>query len=205
MAIFVSLVCVLPARAQDGALPAKQPGVVRIGLVKPKVQVVAADPGQVSEAVRGTLSEFLSGPSQEVVLLSSRAQVQAIEEGRLAECDYVLFSNLIQKRNGAGGSVLGSALNNVANVAASTYIPGSNPISSAVTTTVLNTAADYAATVQAQDELRFEYSVQRISGGTPVLEKKQKARADSDGQDLLTPMVEGAAEAIATAVHKAAH
>ena len=192
----------LVAQAQEGGLPAKQPGVVRVGLVKPKVQTVGSDAGQVADAMRNTFAEFLGGPSQEVVLLSARALSQAIEEGRLAECDYVLFATLAHKRGGGGG-MLGEALNNVAGAASSTYIPGGNPIATAAVSSVLGTAADYATQIQERDEMRLEYRLQPASSGKPLLEMKHKAKAQSDGEDLLTPLVEGAAEEIAHAIGSA--
>ena len=189
------------ANAQDGVLPAKPPGVVRVGVVLPKVQGGAGNTAQIADAARNLLADNLNGPTLEVLMLNSRASAQSIQEARLGECDYVVFSTLTHKKGGSGG-LFGQTLNNVANAAASTYIPDANPVSSAAANGALQTAADYAATVQARDEMRLDYKLQAVGSPSPALEKSAKQKAQEDGQDLMTPLIEGAAEAIGSAVTK---
>ena len=59
-----------------------------------------------------------------------------------------------------------------------------------------------AASIQAKDELKLEYKLQAVGGAAPLLEKSEKARAGSDGEDVITPLVEKAGEAIGAAVVK---
>jgi hypothetical protein len=190
------------ASAQEGGmLPAKPPGVVRVGVVMPKVQGSAGNAAQVADTARNLLADNLNGPTLEVLLLNSRSSAQSLQEARLGDCDYVVFSILTHKKGGTGG-LFGQTLNNVANAAASTYIPDANPVSSAAMNGALQSAADYAATVQARDEMRLDYKLQAVGAQSPALEKSMKQKAQEDGQDLMTPLIENAAEAIGAAVTK---
>jgi hypothetical protein len=53
--------------------------------------------------------------------------------------------------------------------------------------------------VKTRDELALDWRLESIDGGV-VAKNNAKAKASSDGEDLLTPMVERAAETIASAV-----
>jgi hypothetical protein len=57
-------------------------------------------------------------------------------------------------------------------------------------------AYDYAVTVHDKDEITLGYRLES-GDGQVLIEKTDKRKAKSDGEDLLTPMVQEAAEAIA--------
>lgn len=60
-------------------------------------------------------------------------------------------------------------------------------------------ATDMAATTKAHDELELSYRLESETG-TVLMEGKSRQKAKSDGDDLLTPLVEHAAEEIAAVV-----
>jgi hypothetical protein len=193
------------ATAQDTGLPFKQPGVIRIGLVKPKVQVGTEEAPNAADSVRNILAEYLQGPTIEVALLSARLPSQYLIEARQAECDYILASTLAHQRGGLT-SKLGESLGKLAHYAP--YVPGGGSVSSAVVSGVLLTAADFAASIKAKDVMRLEYRLDTVaadaaSARKPLLEDTGKRKAKADGEDLLTPLVEGAAEAVGEALSKA--
>jgi hypothetical protein len=159
------------------------------------VLVGTEDASQAAESVRTILAEYLQGPTIEVALLSSRVASQYGIEAHQVECDYILTTSLKHKRGGGGfGSTLGK-------IAGSTsYIPGVDYAKSAIVTGVLATAADFAASIKANDEMSLEYQLQAIDSGKPLLKKNDKRRAKSDGEDLLTPLAEGAADTVGTAI-----
>lgn len=194
----LSLLCGLSAAwAQETGLPAKPPGVVRIGIVKPKVKAGADEAPQAADAVRNILAEYLQGPTMEVALLSARLPSQYTAEAQQADCDFVLATTLVHRR-GSQNSALGQTLGKIANY--TPYIPGGDYAQSAMVTGALQTAADFATSVKAKDEMQLDYRLHAVGAEKPVLEKGAKQRAKSDGEDLLTPLVEGAAEAIGAAV-----
>src|ERR1044071_7482567 len=80
----------------------KKPGVIRIGLVLPTVQVTAGDAAQTAEAVRNSFASHLNAPNVEVVTLSAASA----SEARQKQCDYMLSVSMTVKKGG-GGSMLG--------------------------------------------------------------------------------------------------
>jgi hypothetical protein len=59
----------------------------------------------------------------------------------------------------------------------------------------------YASTFQAKDELSLTYRLESPDGKA-LVEGKEKRKAKADGEDMLTPMVEKAAGAVAAAVSR---
>ena len=55
--------------------------------------------------------------------------------------------------------------------------------------------------MKTRDELELSYRLESASGQV-VVENSAKRKAGADGEDLLTPLVEKAAEAIAAAIVK---
>jgi hypothetical protein len=184
------------AGAEKDASPATAASSVRIGLVKPKVQMGNGDTSQASDTVRSMLSEFLSGPTMQVTLLQARLPGQFEEEARNAGCDYILTSEVIH-HHGATGGVLGRALGNFGG-----YVPARNAITSMVLSGAVRTAADVAASIKAKDELQLEIRLQQPGASAPVLTKTVKGRAKSDGEDILTPLIEKVAIEVSGNVSK---
>lgn len=198
------------ATAIPGTVSASAPkkaGAVRIGLVVPKTQMSDGVSGaDAAEAVRNTLVGYLNGPSLEVVLLTARLPQQAIEEARQSQCDFVLFTSLTQKKGGGGGRfgrVLGSAVGS----AAASAIPYGNSTGEAVArsaaTSAIYTTAAIASSIKAKDEVSLEYELQAVEGGAnPVAANTLKAKAKSDGEDVITPLVEKTAQAVVASATK---
>ncbi|MFP5261939.1 MAG: hypothetical protein ACLGJB_08550 [Blastocatellia bacterium] len=183
----------------SAAAPKKE-GAVRIGVVMPKAQMSDGVPtAQASEAVRNTFAGFLNGPSIEVVALSARLPEQALEEARRGQCDYILFSALTQKK---GGGMFGKVMGNVAGAAGSVIPYGGGAGEAAARTTIYTTAA-IAGSIKAKDELMLDYKLESMAGDAkPVLSNTSKSKARTDGEDVVTPLVEKAAQAIVGAVKK---
>jgi hypothetical protein len=179
----------------------KKPGVIRIGIMPPKAQMTGDNGSQAAEALRNTFASFLNGPSVELVALSSRLGAQAIEEAKQAQCDFVLSSSLTQKKG--GGGMFGKALGNIATSAVG-HVPGASTAGGAAARSVaisgVYTAADVSRSVKSKDELSLEYRLDSIDGTKPGFSKVEKAKAKSDGEDIFTPLVEKAAEAVFSAI-----
>jgi hypothetical protein len=169
---------------------------VRIGLVKTKVQMGSGDSTQASETIRRMFSEYLNGPTLQVTLLEARLPNQFEEEARQAGCDYILSTEVVHRRGGGGGGVLGKALGNFG------YVPAKDAITSIVLSGAVRTAADVATSVKAKDEMQLEFLLRQPGATTPLLTKTAQGRAKSDGDDILTPLIEGAATEIGGAVSK---
>ena len=57
-------------------------------------------------------------------------------------------------------------------------------------------------TIKAKDNLSLEYKLDRVENANTVVTNTAKAKAKSDGEDILTPQIEAAAQAILNAVRR---
>jgi hypothetical protein len=194
---------VIPGTVAPGT--PKKEGAIRIGVVMSRAQMSnGVSITDSALAVRNTFIGFINGPSIEVVALSARLPDQALEEARQSQCDYILYSSLTQKKG--GGGMFGKVLGNVAGAAGS-VIPyggsaGEVAARTAATTAIYTTAA-IAGSIKAKDEVTLEYNLKSTTGeARQVLANTAKAKAKSDGEDIITPLIEKAAQAIVSAVRK---
>jgi hypothetical protein len=177
----------------------KKQGVVRVGILLPKVAATGEgmNSASLAEAARTTMVGALSGPTLEVVMLEARQPQQIEIEARQKECDYILSADLTHKRG--GGSGLGGMLKKAAPLAnAISY--GSSSASTAAAVGVY-TAANVASSIKAKDELSLDSRLQTLNG-TVVLTNSQRAKAKSDSEDLLSNVINQAANVVTTAVMK---
>lgn len=178
----------------------KKAGVIRIGLVLPKVQMSSGDAAQAAEALRSNLASYLKTTSIEVVSLSARLASTAVEEARQSECDYVLNVSMSVKKGG-GGSMFGRAIGNIAGSAAG-HIPGGGSASTGAARSAaiggVYTTATIVSSIKAKDEVTLEYKLEPVNQGK-VVANSAKAKASRDGEDVVTGLIEKAAsEVVAT-------
>jgi len=176
----------------------KKPGVIRVGLVMPQVQVNAGDPTQTAEAVRNGFAQHLKGSNVEVMSLAARVPAAAIEEARRSQCDYMLYVSMAVKKGGGGG-MFSRALGNIAGSAAGNINSGA---ARATTVAGIYTTATIASNIKAKDELSLEYKLEKTETASTLLTNSAKAKAKSDGEDLLTPLIEAAAQAIISTIQR---
>ena len=182
--------------AQTGA-----PAPVCVAIVLPSVQGVEGDATQVASAVRELLRSFLTGPSMQSVLIEARLPSQSIEEARQKNCGRVLTAALTRKR-GSGGGLLGRVVGQAGTTAAWS-LPGGGvggALARGAAVAATQTASEVASSTKAKDEMRIEYRLSPVSGGTTLGPKTERAKAKVDGEDLLTPLVQKVAAAVAAAL-----
>jgi hypothetical protein len=181
---------------------AKKPGTIRIGLANVKTGAVGdgINAADLSIAVRNSLSEYLKVPNIEVISLEARLTSAIDAEAKEKECDYIVYANVSHKKGGGGfGSMFGSALGNaVGSVGIGHTGSTAGNIAGQIATRSIVSATSVAATVKAKDELTLDLKLNR--SGTDVLAKQYKAKAKSNGDDIISVVVEQAAQAIVTAV-----
>ncbi len=155
-------------------------------------------------AVRETFTGFLTGPSLAVQPLSARLASQVREEAKVAGCPFVLIPTIKHERKTGGGGLFGKVASgavqqgawSVSGAGGSTV---GRVVAGAAAGAVSGAAADYASSSQTKDELTLSYRLES-SAGAVLLEKSEKRKAKSDGEDLLTPLVQHAAETIVAAM-----
>jgi hypothetical protein len=183
----------------------KNPGVVRIGLVLPKVQLNSSDANQAAEALRNELAGYLKAPNVEVIPLSARLTAAVSDEARQTECDYVLYSSMSVKKGG-GGSMFGRAIGNIAGSAAG-HIPGGGSATTGAARSAaiggVYTTAVIVSSIKAKDEVSLEYKLEPVDRTKQGVANTAKAKANRDGENVVSGLVEKAAgEVIATATKK---
>ena len=157
-----------------------------------------------SAAVNGLFKSYLTGPSLSVVPLTARLTSQAREEARAANCKFVLFVTAKSERHKSDGGlarIAGQAAQGAAWGASFEASTAAKRVASMSAVSAARAATDIAATTKTQDELELSYRLESETG-TVLKEGKAKQKAKSDGEDLLTPLVEHAAEEIAAIVAK---
>jgi hypothetical protein len=183
------------AAAQTPAAPAS----ACVALTVPSVTGVD-DSTSFATAVRDLFASYLKGPTLETVSLESRLQSQALIEAKGHKCGQVLLLTLERKRSSGNSTarILGQAAG-----AAASRAPIYGGVGGAAARNATWTGGEvlyrFASDVRAKDELELSYRL-----GTPdTVERAKaitsKAKAKSDGEDILTPLVEKAANGIAAA------
>ncbi len=187
-----------PAAAEAGP---KKAGIVRFGLSNVKVGAVGEglNASELATAIQNSLTQYLKAPNVEVVPLEA-ALPSAIEaEARQKECDYVIYSNITHKK-GSGGfgmkAFSGVIAPTVGRIGIGHTGSVAGNIAGQAATAAIVSAGSMAANVKAKDEVALDVRLQAPGNATPATSKQLKAKAKADGEDILTPLIEQAAQAI---------
>ena len=198
-----SLTLVSPTFAQDAGKGAQ----TCVAIVLPSAKGIDGDATEFAKNLRELFVSYLTGPTLRAIPLEARLASQAVEEAQDKKCGYVVVTSITRKRDGGGG--FGAALGRAAGAAAVHAVPYGSGAAGAATAAAREAAragaqavSSMASTTKAKDELTLEFRVGNPDAVLQLSPKTEKAKAKSDGEDLLTPLVEKAAEAIAATVRK---
>lgn len=175
-----------------------------IAIVLPSVKGADGDATEFANSLRELFASYLTGPSLRTVKLDARLASQAIEEARQKDCPTVLVTAISRKSGGGGG--WGKALGRAAGTAAYYGVPYGGTAAGAAARGAAVAGAQavssMADSTKAKDEVTLEFKVGTPDSVLRAPAQSQKAKASHDGEDLLTPIVEKASEAIASMVLK---
>ena len=169
-----------------------------IGVIMPAVQGGDGSATDAATAARALFVSYLSGPSLTVVPLDARLAAHGLEEARLKGCGRVLIVTMTRRRSGGGSNRLGRIVGQAGSTAA-WHLPAGSAGAAAARSAAAAGAqavADVAYTTRAKDEIKVEWKLVTAEGGRPAGSGTDKAKAASDGEDLLTPVVQRISEAI---------
>ena len=175
-----------------------------ICLAPATVQMASGSSADGGTAVREAFASYLSGPTLAVKPLTARLASQAREEAKQASCTYVVYTSMKLERGKSGGGFLGKMIGGAVESSAwelrgtATSTAG-RMVANAAASAAVEAARGLATNVKTKDELTLDWRLETSDGGVAA-KNNTKAKASSDGQDLLTPLVERAAETIANAV-----
>jgi hypothetical protein len=181
---------------------AKKVGVIRIGMANVKVGAVGEglNANDLSAAVQNTLGEYLKGTKVELVGLEAKLPSAIGEEAKSKECDFVLFANVSHKKGGGGFGGFGKVLGNVvAQTGGGSWGNTTANVAGAVVSRTI-VGATLSQNIKAKEEITLDIKLQK--GDSSALAKQYKGKAKSDGEDILSPMIEQIAQAILDVIGK---
>jgi hypothetical protein len=181
---------------------AKKVGVIRIGMANVKVGAVGEglNAGDLSAAVQNTLGEYLKGTKVELVALEAKLPSAISEEAKSKECDFVIYANVSHKKGGGGFGGFGKVLGNVVQQTGggSWGNTTANVAGAVVSRTIVG--ATLSNNIKAKEEITLDIKLQK--GESNAFGKQFKGKAKSDGEDILSPMIEQVAQAILDVIGK---
>jgi hypothetical protein len=181
----------------------KKAGVVRFGLVAVKTGSVgdALNAAELAAAVQNTMAQSLKSPSVELVMIEATQPNLIDAEAKKKECDFVVYTNVEHKKGGSRFASFAPALSGVAllgGVGGST----AGAVAGSVASAEIITAAEVSQDVKAKDQLTLDVKLQAPGNATAAVERQFKAKAQSNGEDIISPTVQQAAQAILIAAAK---
>ena len=183
----------------------KKPGVVRIGLANVKTGAVGEGMSaqDLAAAVKNSLVDYLKTPKIELVQLDAKLPSAIADEAKDKQCDYVIYANVSHKKGGGGGG-FGGMFKAIAPVISQTGIghtgSAAGNIAGQMATTAIVSAGQAQANVKSKDEITLDIKLVSAADNSTPLAKQYKGKARSDGDDIISPLIEQAAQAILDAV-----
>ena len=175
-----------------------------ICLAPAAVQMASGSSADGGNAVRESFASYLQGPTLAVTQLNAKLASQTREEAKQASCSHVVYTSMKLERGKSGGGFLGKMIGGAVESSAwelrgAARSTAGRMVANAAASAAAEAARGLATNVKTRDELTLDWRLETVDGAV-VTKNSSKAKASSDGQDLLTPMVERAAETIANAV-----
>jgi hypothetical protein len=177
----------------------KKPGVIRIGIAQPSIDMGNDFQSQVQDpatAVRNTLAVALKTAVIETLYLETSLVEQ---EAKQNDCDYIFYSTVKRKKGGGMFGMMGPMLAG----AAAGLIPGVGGMIGSVAASTVITATTMSGGFKSKDEVTFEYRVTGVDGSIVVPPASSKQKAKKDGEDVLTPQIQNAAVTTVAQIGKA--
>jgi hypothetical protein len=191
----------------------KAPGRIRIGVAPPDAQVGQGNNAgaDYSTPIRNAEVALMAGPAIEVAALDAHVPVQLQAEAQQKQCDYILFSSIAVKHSSGGfgkfakfggmaasmtpvgamaGGMRGAAAAQAAGMAAS----------QAAQHQAMNQLAGFNGQIKSKDDVTVQYQLVIPGQSTPVVQNSLAGKAKSDGEDVLTPLLQQAATTVLTSV-----
>jgi len=207
--------------ANPQALGPKAAGKIRIGVAPPDAQVGQGSNAQAdySTPIRNAMVLLMNGPAVEIAALDSRVPMQLQAEAQQKQCDYILFSSVAVKHpqssgfgkfakmaapmaqmtpmgamaHGMGGAMAASAASAAASAAA--QAAQQNAMNQ-----VMSQLSGFNGQIKSKDNVTVQYQLAQTGATVPLLQNELQGKAKSDGEDVLTPLLQQTANTVLTQV-----
>ena len=183
---------------------AKKAGTIRIGIANVKTGAVGdtISAQDLSAAVENTFKKYLNVPNVEVIDIDALLSSAIDAEAKAKDCDYVIYTNASHKKGGSGFGGFGAALGQaVGQVGIGHTGSTAGNIAGQVATQSIVSAGNMSANVKAKDEITLDVKLSKIDGQA-AMAKVFKAKAKSNGDDIISNVIEQASESIVAAIGK---
>jgi hypothetical protein len=159
---------------------------------------------------------LMAGPAVEVAALDSHVPLQLQAEAQQKQCDYILFSSVVLKHNASGfgkfakmGSMAASmtpmgmmAHGMGSAVAASAASAAAQAAQQQAMSQVMSQLQGFNGQIKSKDDVNVQYQLMSPAQSAPVLQNALQAKAKSDGEDVLTPLLQQTANTVVGQVGK---
>jgi hypothetical protein len=203
------------------SLGPKAAGKLRIGVAPPDAQVgqgnnAAAD---YSTPIRNAMILLMNGPAVEVAALDSRVPMQLQAEAQQKQCDFILYSAVAVKHpqssgfgrfakmaapvaqmtpmgamaHGMGGAMAAQAASAAASAAAQSA-------QQQAMNQVMSQLQGFNGQIKSKDNVTVQYQLAQTGATAPLLQNELQGKAKSDGEDVLTPLLQQTANTVLTQV-----
>jgi hypothetical protein len=207
--------------APPQALGPKAAGKIRIGVAPPDAQVGQGNnaTADYSTPIRNAMILLMNGPAIEIAALDSRIAMQLQAEAQQKQCDYILYSAIAVKHpqssgfgkfakmaapmaqmtpmgamaHGVGGAMAASAASAAASAAAQSA-------QQQAMNQVMSQLSGFNGQIKSKDNVTVQYQLAQTGATTPILQNELQGKAKSDGEDVLTPLLQQTANTVLTQV-----
>jgi hypothetical protein len=201
------------AAATPAPLGPKAAGKIRIGVAPPEAQVGQGNNAgaDYSTPIRNAEIALMSGPAIEIAPLESHVAMQLQAEAQQKQCDYIMFSAVSVKHSSGGfGKFMkvGSMAASMTPMGAMAHGMGGAVAAQAAGVAAsqiaqqqaMNQLAGFNGQIKSKDDVTVQYQLVIPGQATPVVQNSLAGKAKSDGEDVLTPLLQQAATTVLTSV-----
>jgi len=203
------------------ALGPKAAGKIRIGVAPPDAQVGQGNNAMAdySTPIRNAMILLMNGPAVEIAALDSRVPMQLQAEAQQKQCDYILYSAVAVKHpqssgfgrfakmaapvaqmtpmgamaHGMGGVMAAQAASAAASAAAQSA-------QQQAMNQVMSQLQGFNGQIKSKDNVTVQYQLAQTGATAPLLQNELQGKAKSDGEDVLTPLLQQTANTVLTQV-----
>lgn len=206
--------------AAPQTLGPKAPGKIRIGVAPPEAQVGQGNNAgaDYSSPIRNVEVALMSGPAIEIAALDSHVAMQLQAEAQQKQCDYILFSSVAVKHSSGGGfgkfakfggvaaslTPVGGMARGMGGAAAATAASAAaSAAAQAAQQQAISQLAGFNGQIKSKDDVTVQYQLIATGQTAPLVQNSLKGKAKSDGEDVLTPLLQQTANTVLTEVSSA--
>jgi len=175
----------------------------RIGIISPKATLANVSATEASNAVQNSFYELMKSKVIDVIAIEARLPIQVMPEAEEKAAHYILYTTLSQKKGKSDNGFFGKMTERVANRVAARIPYGkgiAGQIAIETASEALRTVSTLATTIKANDEMTLEYKLLRVEDSQAVVSNSITAKAKENGEDIITRMIETAANEVLTKV-----